>query len=255
MTDRFFNRRFNMTCVLALLAFGGAFLPTAQAAQPSDDFIQGYASAIVAMNHPAGVESIRVDDGVVYLQGVTLSEEEQTELHKMLFDVEGVKGIEFVPKRKLADTTDVQPKEKKQAAEPDEHLPLFLPTTPLFQSLLADPRWPHFSASIQRYIDDEQLRNVASTNFGESFGIYRSRGPWESTMELGIQAGVFAIFDIDSESFDLINADYFVGIPFTIKKGIGAIANLSAECYDKEVNQPSDSFFKKWEAMLDWFKK
>jgi hypothetical protein len=61
MTNRFFNRRFNMTCVLALLALGQAFLPTAQAAQPSDDFIQGYASAIVAMNYPDGAESIRVD--------------------------------------------------------------------------------------------------------------------------------------------------------------------------------------------------
>ena len=194
-------------------------LPPAQAAQPSDDFIQGYASAAVAMNYPAGVESIRVDDGVVYLRGVTLSEEEQTELHKMLSDVEGVIRIEFVTKRKRTDTTGVHPKEKKDAAEPGEPLPVFLPTSPLFQSLLADPRWPHFSASFQRYINDEQLRNVASTNFGESFGIYRFRGPWKSTMELGIQAGVFAIFDLDSQSFDLINADYLVGIPFTIKKG------------------------------------
>ena len=42
---------------------------------------------------------------------------------------------------------------------------------------------------------------------------------WKSTIELGIQAGVFAIFDLDSQSFDMINADYLVGIPFTIKKG------------------------------------
>ena len=225
MENRLFNRPISLICVFALLAFGWAFLPTPQAAQPSDDFIRGYASAVVAMNYPAGVESIRVDDGVVYLQGVTLSKEEQTDLRKMLSDVEGVIRVEFVPKRKLADTTDVHPKEKKKAAETSGQLPVFLPTTPLFQPLLADPRWPHFSASFQRYIDDEQLRNVASTNFGESFGIYRLRGPWESTMELGIQAGVFAIFDIDSQSFDLINADYLVGIPFTIKKG--NFANLT----------------------------
>ena len=64
---------------------------------------------------------------------------------------------------------------------------LFLPTNQLFQPLLADPRWPHFYVSFQRYINDEQLRNVASTNFGESFGIYRFRGPWKSTMELGFK--------------------------------------------------------------------
>ncbi|MEE4605470.1 MAG: DUF1207 domain-containing protein [Desulfobacteraceae bacterium] len=225
MENPLFKRPFGLICVLALLAIGWALLPPAHAAQPSDEFIRGYASAVVAMNYPAGVESIRVDDGVVYLDGVTLSEKEQTELHKMLSDVEGVIRVEFVTEIKRTDTTDVHLKEKKQASEPDDQLPVFLPTTPLFQSLLADPRWPHFSASLQRYIDDEQLRNVASTNFGESFGIYRSRGPWESTMELGIQAGVFAIFDIDSESFDLINADYFVGIPFTIKKG--NFANLT----------------------------
>ena len=97
---------------------------------------------------------------------------------------------------------------------------LFLPTNQLFQPLLADPRWPHFSASFQRCINDEQFCNAASTNFWESFGIYRFRSSWKSTIELGIQAGVFVIFDIDSQSFDLINADYLVGIPFTTKKVI-----------------------------------
>ena len=220
MENCLLNRQFSLICVLALLALGWAPLPPVQAAQPSDDFIQGYASAVVAMNYPVGVESIRVDGGVVYLQGVTLSEEEQTELHKMLSDVEGVTRIEFVTEVERTDATDVHPKEIKQAAEPGEHLPVFLPTNPLFQPLLADPRWPHFSASFQRYINDEQLRNVASTNFGESFGIYRFRSSWKSTMELGIQAGVFVIFDIDSQSFDLINADYLVGISFTTKKVI-----------------------------------
>ena len=88
MENWLLNRQFSLVCVLALLAHGWAPLPPAQAAQPSDDFIQGYASAVADMKYPAGVESIRVDDGVVYLQGVTLSEEEQKKLHKLLSDVE-----------------------------------------------------------------------------------------------------------------------------------------------------------------------
>ena len=211
--------RFSGTCVLVLLALGWVPLPPAQAVHPGDNFIHGYASSVVAMNYPADVESIRVANGVVYLQGVTLLEEEQTKLHKMLSNVEGVIRVEFVSQRKLTDATDAHPKEKKEAEKPGEHLPVLLPTNPLFQPLLADPRWPHFSVSFQRYLNDEELRNVASTNFGESFGIYRFSGPWKSTMELGIQAGVFAIFDLDAQSLDLINADYLVGIPFTIKKG------------------------------------
>ena len=225
MGNRFINKRFSLICMLALLASGWAPIPTVQAAQPSDDFIQGYATAVVAMTCPASVESIRVDDGVIYLRGVTLSEEEKTELHNILSDTKGVIRVEFVPERKRSDATNDHAKEKEEAAEPGEHLPVFLPKDQLFQSLLADPRWPHFSASFQRYIKDDQLRNAASANFGESFGIYRFGGPWKSTMELGIQAGVFSIFDLDSQSFDLINADYLVGIPLTLKKG--NFANLT----------------------------
>jgi hypothetical protein len=36
--------------------------------------------------------------------------------------------------------------------------------------------------------------------------------------QLGIQAGVIALFDIDAESKDLINADYWVGFPITYRK-------------------------------------
>lgn len=38
-------------------------------------------------------------------------------------------------------------------------------------------------------------------------------------------------------------------------QGIGAIVNLCAERYDLVDIEKSDSFFKKWEAMLDWYKK
>jgi hypothetical protein len=100
-----------------------------------------------------------------------------------------------------------------------EALPAFLPSNTLFQPLIADPRWPHFSASYQHYFDDRELGNVGATSFGESISLYRFPGPWGSTMEVGIQAGVFSIFDLDAESYDLINADYTVGVPLSFKKG------------------------------------
>jgi Protein of unknown function (DUF1207) len=205
--------------ILALFALWQFTDLGVQAALPGDEFIQGYATAVVAMNYPGTVESIRVAAGVIYLQGESLSEEEKTELRKMLSDVPGVLGIEFVPESKPTEAAGVQPKAFKETSEPGVHLPVFLPKSLLFQPLLGDPRWPHFSASFQRYISNDQLRNVASTNFGESIGLYRFRGPWKSTMQLGVQAGVFSIFDLDSQSFDLINADYMVGIPLTLKKG------------------------------------
>jgi Protein of unknown function (DUF1207) len=204
--------------ILALFGLWQFSVLTVQAEQPHDEFIRGYVTALVAMNYPGSVKSITVDGGVVYIQTESLSEEEKTELRKMLSDVEGVLRVEFAAESEIPVAPGVPPKEFKEPVEPGEHLPTLLPKSPLFQPLLADPRWPHFSASFQRYIDTDQLKDVAATNFGESIGLYRLRGPLESTIQLDIQAGVFSIFDLDSQSFDLINADYLVGIPLTIKK-------------------------------------
>ena len=37
-------------------------------------------------------------------------------------------------------------------------------------------------------------------------------------MEVGLQAGVFSIFDMNADSNDLVNADYFVAVPLSFKK-------------------------------------
>jgi hypothetical protein len=95
----------------------------------------------------------------------------------------------------------------------DEKLPVgFLPPSQLFKPLIADPRWPHFSLAYRNYIGDEEIKNVGSANFGESIALYRSNGPFGGQWETGLQAAVFSIFDLDSNSRDLINSDFFVGL-------------------------------------------
>ncbi len=109
----------------------------------------------------------------------------------------------------LASETTQSTQQKKQVIG-------ILPSTELFDPLLADPRWPHFSASVQSYQDDEELGNVGSVNMGTSFALlgWRLGGEWQ----IGLQAGVFSIFDLDKES-DLVNADYLVGIPVSVRLG------------------------------------
>jgi hypothetical protein len=85
----------------------------------------------------------------------------------------------------------------------------FMPRGKLFTPLIADPRWPHFSAAYHYYLEDPDFKNLASVSFGETFAVYRSRAG-ESWWDVGLQAGVFAVFDLDASSFDLINSDYFV---------------------------------------------
>jgi hypothetical protein len=89
----------------------------------------------------------------------------------------------------------------------------------LFDPLIADPRWPHFSIAYQYYIDDDELKNVGSTSFGETLLFFQSELPSGGSWQIGLQAAVFAIFDLDSSSNDLINADYWVGLPVFYRKG------------------------------------
>jgi hypothetical protein len=67
-------------------------------------------------------------------------------------------------------------------------------------------------------MQNDQLDGVGSATFGETFSFYRFAGPWTSQMEVGLQAGVFSIFDMNSDSHDLVNADYFVAVPISFKK-------------------------------------
>lgn len=104
-----------------------------------------------------------------------------------------------------------------QAAEIPQQAEV-LPRGKLFDPLLADPRWAHFSASVQDYGGDNGLGTVASVSVGDEFSLYQApvgEGAWG----IGIQAAVFALFDLEAESKDLINADYWVGIPLSWRQG------------------------------------
>jgi hypothetical protein len=90
------------------------------------------------------------------------------------------------------------------------------PKEELFDSLLADPRWPRFSGAHEWRLGTDEFNRVASVSFGETFTFARSPeydwGQWD----IGIQAMVDAILDMTSQSFDLANEDYFVGIAATL---------------------------------------
>lgn len=114
----------------------------------------------------------------------------------------------------------------------------FLPRDQIFNSLIADPRWPHFSVAYHYYLDDPDLGNVAAISLGESIILYRDRigkGKWE----VGIQAGVFAIFDLDAPSMDLVNADYVVGLVAGYRNGrlsgLGRLFHQSSHLGDEYI--------------------
>lgn len=112
-----------------------------------------------------------------------------------------------------------QEPEPEQPPPPEATLPPeVLPRQVLFDPLLADPRWPHFSAAIQDWGGRNSLDRVASVSLGDGFSFYQAPA-FDGRWGIGLQAAVFALFDLNAESKDLVNADYWVGVPVAWRSG------------------------------------
>lgn len=95
------------------------------------------------------------------------------------------------------------------------------PEGDVFRPLLADPKQPQFFAAYQatRLRDTNQSVNAGSVGFGENFGLMGRRNGCDG-WQVGILGGVFAQFDLDAASSDLINADYVIGVPVSWRSGL-----------------------------------
>ncbi len=101
------------------------------------------------------------------------------------------------------------------------------PENDVFRPLLADLKQPRFFATLQRtHVSNPSPAlnlgsdvTVGSIGMGETFGMVGRRNGCNG-WQVGILAAVFAQFNMDSPSSDLINADYLVGFPVTWRSGI-----------------------------------
>jgi hypothetical protein len=95
-----------------------------------------------------------------------------------------------------------------------------LPQGDVFCPLLADPK---STRSHLTYLRGElpaatRAKNVGSAGVADGLGLLRVAGPVPGDgVQIGIEAGVFAQFDLGTRSADLLNADYVVGVPVTFR--------------------------------------
>jgi uncharacterized protein DUF1207 len=196
----------------------------AWAGTTEDAYIAGYAAAVMEREFDLKDAKVEVRDGRVT---VVAEDVRGVDRDRLLNALRRIRGVVAVDVLKPGETAAAAPRGERELgrgepgatqAEIKRPSSVFLPKDRLFTPLLADPRWPHFSVSYQYYRNDPELKDVGSTSFGETFPIYRSDlgpGQWD----FGFQAAVFAIFDLDAQSKDLINADYWVGLPVTYRIG------------------------------------
>ena len=99
-----------------------------------------------------------------------------------------------------------------------------LPRGDVFCPIVADPKASRSFVSLLRHESGDELSDaeldIASVGVGDAFGLGRWNGgsPGDG-VQFSLAAGVFAQFDLGSESYDLVNADYVVGLPITMRKG------------------------------------
>lgn len=223
--------------------FGALMIMTAPAGaatpQGGDAYIAGYVAAVLEREFRLTGPSFEVQDGVITVYAGDLNEVQQDKIASVLAGIRGVTAVRVTsggpPDNAGAVTppADAVPP-SAQPAEPEgkPEAPVaaaaladkekgieVLPRGNLFDPLIADPRWAHFSASYQYFNNDEEVEHAGSVSFGETFGLLGGPAPFKGRWQLDFQAAVFGLFDLDSDSKDLINADYWVGLPVSYKSG------------------------------------
>ena len=184
-------------------------------AAASDEFIAGYTTGI--LQHEFGVSdaSVEVHDGVVVVTTKSLATIDRGKVVAAIEQVPGVTRVEI----RSADSPAASPGEDAVQTTIPTAGPKWLPHGALFAPLHADPRWPHFGGAYRQFTEGLDLSGVFAADFGETFAIYRNKAFLDGEWELGIQAGVFSIFDVSAESIDLVNADYRVGLLSSYRNG------------------------------------
>jgi hypothetical protein len=184
-------------------------------ARADDAFLAGYAAAVLERDFGVRRARVQVSGGSVRVETVELSAEATTRLVEQLSRVDGVQDVEVVSS---ADQAAAMPGDAYVWESERSSIDLF-PGLPIFEPLLADPRWPRFSASFHDYFDDDEIEHVGAANFGATFPLVGGSAFGDGGWQLSLQAGVFAIFDLDAESLDLVNADYLVGLLGSYRRG------------------------------------
>lgn len=186
-----------------------------------DCFLAGGLTAIIEreLNWPRDSFDLFVREGVAT---ITLYEDDPDQRSQIedLKQLPGIKGINVTVATKLSLS------QKKEIAPCKTYSFLGVkpntvpfPVGDLFWPLLADPKQPQFFVSFRRYRTPADEANAAAVGYGETFGLYRQFSEdQEKGLQVSISGALFAQFNLDSPSNDLINADYTIGIPVSFKK-------------------------------------
>ena len=150
----------------------------AAAAPATDEYIRGYAAAILTRDFRVRAPSLRVSRGVVHIASPDLASVDRAAVVAALGAIDGVTGVIVLDDQPPASAVSVAVTSVTAAAPAAPAAPLlldtgFMPGGLLFRPLLADPRWPHFSLGYRKYFDEDDFDSVVAGSIGENLPLYR----------------------------------------------------------------------------------
>jgi Protein of unknown function (DUF1207) len=205
-----------------------------------DSYLHGYSVAVLDIQlhlHP----SISVHNGVVIVDTSTIPASELDTVRNALTKIPGVRQVVLQNlsnagsmSSPVQPTSTAEPQQSVPPPNTSESLPQqyqinfaqgdensslymlpagFFPSGRLFDPLMADPKWPGFSAAYEHYAPGHPVgwTDIAQVSFGDTIPFYRGNMPDQFQWETGLQADLYAFFNLDSVGADLQNADYLVG--------------------------------------------
>ncbi|MHB8882818.1 MAG: DUF1207 domain-containing protein [Thermodesulfovibrionales bacterium] len=200
-------------CLLLLLSSAPAWA----ADRAGDEFLTGYVAAILERDLKWERNSYRVHivNGTATLTLFHDDPMRREAAAEQLRSIDGLQGIVIVVKP--ADNAGPGAAGRTMGMTGEAAA---FPVGDLFRPLIADPKQPQFFVSFNRFRSSGVGYTMASVGFGETFGLYRWSGDRkEDGLQLSVEGGLFAQFNLDTASSDLINADYTIGFPLTYRHG------------------------------------
>jgi hypothetical protein len=181
----------------------------------ADSYLQGYAQGVVAALAPGkAIQVTGVDRGRAFLtSNECVDDAQRAALKQVLMDNPAITAVAWRTKACQAAQTL---KDRPTGSTTGDIK--WLPKGELFPPLLADPREPHYAVQYQAHAVPIGDINTAQAAIGDYFPIVRGDSR-VGQVEFGIQAGTFSLFNLDSDSSDLINTDFIVGLPVSYRLG------------------------------------
>jgi len=213
--------RFNVAgclCVAALWFM--VLLPAPQAVaadRAGDEFLTGYVASILERDLHWEKDSYRLNvaGGVATITLLTDDPARREAAEKQLRSIDGLQDVVIV----VLPATGGKPGTASSFLGVTGAGEAF-PVGDLFRPLLADPKQPRFFISVNDFHSSVVQYTLASVGIGETFGLYRFLGRREGDgLQLSVEGAIFAQFNLDTSSADLINADYITGLPAAYRYG------------------------------------